>query len=203
MAEQLSGALAVFVKTPGLSPIKTRLAADIGEKKAAAVYEMLLQNTAATMRRARRLGAEVFWAVGEKEGSDDARWSEFPAMWTGGGGLGERLNRVYARLQKRHGRAALAGADCPAMSAALIARALRAADSKIAAGPTTDGGFYLFAAARPVAPAVWKNVPYSQSDTLTRLLQHFPPNEVEILPTLTDVDDAATLAECGLSNKIE
>jgi uncharacterized protein len=41
----MKNALIVFVKTPILGKVKTRLAADIGDKKALAIYEILLEKT--------------------------------------------------------------------------------------------------------------------------------------------------------------
>jgi glycosyltransferase A (GT-A) superfamily protein (DUF2064 family) len=44
--------LAVFVKTPGLSPIKTRLAASVGEQKALEFYRRSLRVTEAVVHAA-------------------------------------------------------------------------------------------------------------------------------------------------------
>ena len=58
----MKGALAVFVKTPELSPVKTRLAASLGKAAAVAVYAECLGLSADMMRE---LPADVkpFWAV--------------------------------------------------------------------------------------------------------------------------------------------
>ena len=198
MAEQLSGALAVFVKTPGLSPIKTRLAADIGEKKAAAVYEILLQNTAATMRRARRLGAEVFWAVGEKEGADDARWSEFPAMWDGRRRPGRAAEPGVCAAAKaaRTGGAGggglsgdVGGADCAGFAGGRFQNRGGADDRR---------RLLSFRRRPPRRPGGLEKCPIQPKRHPDPSPAAFPPNEVEISPTLTDVDDAATLEKSGL-----
>ncbi len=190
----MSGALAVFVKTPELSPVKTRLAADIGEAAARREYEKMLAAAAALMRQTRAAGVAAYWAVGEAAGVSHPRWREFPAIFTGEGGLGARLNCIYAQLQKKHKRAALAGSDCPQLTADLVLRALQRARGRTVIGPSADGGFYLFAAARKIPPQIWKSVQYSQTDTLAQLLRHFP-GEVEKLRVLADVDDAESLAK--------
>lgn len=193
MAAQLNiGGLAVFVKTPELSAVKTRLAADIGRAAAVQVYEKMLLQTARMMQEATAAGVKVHWAVGEEAGVAHARWREFPAFYTGGGGLGERLHHVYATLQKKYGCAALAGSDCPALSAAAVLLALQQARKKIVVGPAADGGFYLFAASRPIPAKIWKGVTYSQSDTLAQLLRLLP-DKVKKLPVLSDVDDIKSL----------
>ena len=188
VARAINGALAVFVKTPELSPVKTRLAADIGAAAGVRAYEEMLAAAAAMMRQVQDSGVAVYWAVGEKEGVTHPRWREFPAVFTGEGGLGDRLNRVYAMLRRRHGIVALAGSDCPALDARTVIFALARARENVVVGPAADGGFYLFAAARPVAARIWKSVSYSRDDTLTQLLAHFS-GECVRLRTLTDVDD--------------
>ena len=85
----MKGALAVFVKTPELSPVKTRLAASLGKAAAVAVYAECLGLSADMMRE---LPADVkpFWAVGELVGLKSKRWGEFPVIFTGEGTLGDR-----------------------------------------------------------------------------------------------------------------
>ena len=72
----MKGALAVFVKTPELSPVKTRLAASLGKAAAVAVYAECLGLSADMMRE---LPADVkpFWAVGELVGLKSKRWGSF------------------------------------------------------------------------------------------------------------------------------
>ena len=198
MAAAINGGLAVFVKTPELSPVKTRLAADIGTAAARRAYDMMLATMAAMMRQAQSQGITVYWAVGEAAGVGHRRWREFPVLFTGDGDLGARLNHIYSVLQQRHGRAAVAGSDCPGLSAALVVAALQQSRGNIVVGPTTDGGFYLFAAARRLSPHIWHSVAYSCSDTLAQLLRHFPPQKVQKLPILSDVDDKKSMLAAGL-----
>ena len=197
-----AGALAVLVKTPELSPVKTRLAADMGTDFALRAYQGMLHAMAATMRAVAAAGVSVYWAVGEEEGLASARWREFAALHTGDGDLGERLARVYAVLQKKHGRVALIGSDCPQLPAASILWALRHAHGQTVIGPAEDGGFYLFAAARRIPAKWWMRVEYSRTDTLTNLLHSLAPRKVANLPLLADVDDMASfrLAAADLQN---
>ena len=200
MAERMKGGLAVFVKTPELSPVKTRLAAEVGETVARAAYDSMLKQASSMMRQVQDTGVAVYWAVGEAEGVSHPRWREFPAVFTGEGGLGDRLHHVYTTIQKKHGRAALSGSDCPALSAETVCAALRGARGSIVVGPTTDGGFYLFAAACRISPKIWRAVRYSRGDTLAQLLRHFPSQQIRQLPVLTDVDDRDSLRAAGMSD---
>jgi glycosyltransferase A (GT-A) superfamily protein (DUF2064 family) len=202
-------ALGIFVKTPGFSPIKTRLAADIGEAAAAMVYQKLLFATAAVARAASQSGIAPYWAVGDS-GIAESHWREFSRLPTGGGGLGTRLWRVYKELRKRHRAVILIGADSPQLSPDAIVRAAALVDKKrIVAGPANDGGFYLFAGAMPIPRALWESVAYSGEDTLKQLLARLrqqkkhagaKPPEIILLETQTDIDDreSLTLAAAAL-----
>lgn len=184
-------AVAVFVKTPELSPVKTRLAADSSTAVAVAVYEESLR---ALRTELRTLGDDtrVYWAVGEQDGCTHPRWNDYPTLWTGDGGLGERLHHIYATLQKKHGRVILIGSDSPQLRADAIQQAARA-DDALVIGAAADGGFYLFAAARPLSRQTWCAVPYSRADTLSELLKQFPDDRPLHLPTLHDIDDRQSL----------
>ena len=56
-------AIAIFVKTPGISPIKTRLAASIGQQKAEDFYRLSLKSLVSTLKE---IDITPYWAVGGK-----------------------------------------------------------------------------------------------------------------------------------------
>ncbi len=164
-------AVAIFVKTPGLSPVKTRLAQGIGTAHATA----------------------------EQGGLAHPAWSAFPTLWQGDGELGTRLDRVYAALLARHGSVLLTGADAPQVTPALLraaARTVRDGGPPYAIGPAAAGGFWLFGGRSAVPSAVWRSVTYSRADTGARLaeaLRRF--GSISWLPTLADTDEASDLPE--------
>ena len=189
-------ALAIFTKTPGLSPVKTRLAEAIGTG-AAVQFHRLAAAATAEVAAACIDAVEPCWAVAEDDPEAFAAWRDFPAIRQGRGGLGERLHRVYARLQGRHGAALMIGTDIPQLRPALIRDAVAAlADRGVdyVLGPARDGGFWLFGGSRPVAGAAWLAVPYSAADTADALCRNLAGSgELRRLPVLTDVDSAADL----------
>jgi hypothetical protein len=130
--------------------------------------------------------------VAEEKALAHPRWKEFPTMHSGQGGLGSRLHHVYSTLQAQYGRVALIGSDCPQMSATAVAEALNLARKNTVIGPSQDGGFYLFAAARDIPANVWLDVAYSRDDTLTQLLRALDDTTTR-LPILTDIDDTDSL----------
>jgi hypothetical protein len=191
-------AVATFVKTPGRSPLKTRLAQTVGEAAAHQFYRLACAAIAATLRTAQAasVGTIVpYWAVAE----DDCggMWSGFPVVHQGPGTLADRMNRVYSMLQAQHGGSMLIGADAPQITPAGLLEILtmhrRGADFVF--GPASDGGFYLFSGQKPLPSAAWTDVEYSAPDTLEQLLPRIRNHgEVALAGTLTDVDEAKDLA---------
>ena len=194
----MSAALAIFVKTPGHSPIKTRLAASIGMGDALEFYRLaaraVMQVASATSDV--KCNLQPYWAVAEREALHDPAWRDAPTLWQGEGGLGERLHHTYASLQARHGRVLLLGADAPQLTPELLRAALDALDvphTPFVLGAASDGGFWLFGGRLPVASDIWCNIAYSRADTCAQLRAALAPCGIAELPTLTDVDSAADL----------
>lgn len=198
-ARRTAAALAIFVKTPGHSPIKTRLAAAIGADNAVAFYRLAAQSVAqvaADAGEARR-DLEPYWAVAEADALDDPAWASLPRIAQGVGDLGARLRHVYSTLQARHGRALLVGADAPQITVDLLRAALAALDNPatpFVLGHARDGGFWLFGGRAPVPETAWRGVRYSQpqaaADLCSALLSL---GRIAEVPALTDVDSASDL----------
>ena len=165
----MSVGLAIFVKTPGYSPIKTRLAADCGRAYAEAWYRRAAAAVASVARIAAvRERITVYWAVAEHAAMARGAWPDLPELDQGEGGLGQRIARVHAALVATHGAGMLIGADAPQLSAGLLGEAvawLRQSGPRLSLGPARDGGFWLFGG--NVAPPVdaWQQVRYSTRET--------------------------------------
>lgn len=192
----MSAALAIFVKTPGLSPLKTRLAAGIGAS-AAEQFHRLAAAAVADVARAVGGGLTPYWAVAERDALTSAHWPGFPRLWQGEGTLGDRLHTVYAALQARHNGVLLTGADVPQMTVDLLRQALDALQSAAAPfviGGAQDGGFWLFGGRHPLPAEAWTGVRYSRADTAAGLRRALSTHgTVTEVATLTDVDHAADL----------
>lgn len=196
----MTTALAIFVKTPGRSRVKTRLAAGIGEPQAMAFHRLAARAVADVAGKVRtdRTGFHPYWAVAEHDALGDACWSDLPRCWQGDGSLGDRLHRIYDDLLAQHERVLLVGADAPQLTADLLQRALAALDqpaTPFVLGEADDGGFWLFGGRRPVPATVWSSVVYSQADTAMQLRAALQvQGAIATLASLTDVDEATDLA---------
>jgi rSAM/selenodomain-associated transferase 1 len=194
-------ALVVFVKTPGMSPIKTRLADVIGRVRAQEFYCLSLAAVEATVAEvAESKHICPYWSVAEEDGLAHPRWQRFARLHQGTDGLGERLSRVFAALQGRHGIVIGIGADSPQITPEIIRRAidcLQQADERSAhvVGRCHDGGFYLVGTNHPLSPKTWQDVPFSTSAAAERLIANLAAQgTVHELMRLSDVDRFEDLA---------
>lgn len=189
-------AVAIFAKTPGLSPIKTRLAAGIGANLAESFYCLSVKAVEETVIQVKNIsnGTVIpFWALAEPEGVNFHMWSKLPILWTGEGGLGERLYTVYTTLLRQYDNVILMGTDSPQLYPFLIMDAVRKlskSTDRCVIGPSFDGGFYLFGGSQQISETVWTAVTYSQNDTLRQLMQQLNRLNIPItrLPASGDVD---------------
>ena len=163
--------IGIFVKTPGHSPLKTRLAAGIGSAAAERFHMLGARAVAAVVREAQQLvpGIAPHWAVAEPAALDADCWNDFPRIAQGDGDLGQRMGRVCDALLDRFDAALLLGADTPQIESADLAAAADALPAHPhVLGPSADGGFWLFATRGEVPPAAWNSTPWSQADTADR-----------------------------------
>ncbi len=186
----MSTAIAVFVKTPSLSPVKTRLAATLGDKKALIFYTLSLEAIEDILKNA---AAYPYWAVAEEDGVNDPRWHAFPALYTGAGNLGQRQHRIYETLLKDHEQVLLIGADAPQISNDIIKQAIgNLKNNDFVIGPARDGGYYLFGGRQSTPQDMWCNGSWSTEYTRAQL-ENAMPSKPYPLRTLTDVDTQTDL----------
>ena len=186
--------LVIFVKTPRLGKIKTRLARDIGAVAAAAFYRRTLDDVL------RRLARDPRWqcwlAVTPDRDARDARlWpagcSRIPQ---GTGALGRRMARPMRSLSP--GPVVIIGSDIPDITPGHIARAFRAlGDHDAAFGPGADGGYWLVGLRRrPRAPDPFTAVRWSTEHALSDTLANLDGGtRVAMLEILEDIDDGQAL----------
>jgi uncharacterized protein len=191
----MNGGAAIFVKTPGLSPVKTRLAAGLGTAEAEAWYRLAAAAVAAVL--AEVPGVTAYWAVAEPPDSRASPWPGLPVLQQGEGELGERMGRVHAELLARHDFALLLGADTPQLEARLLMNAARWLDDpapRVVMGPARDGGFWLLGANRQPAAEAWLRAPCGRPETASGFRAAFDElGAWQLLPVLTDVDEACDL----------
>ena len=197
-------AIVIFVKTPGLSPLKTRLAETVGVEDATAIYLKSLKGVEASVCKALEAHpkATVFWAVAEEAGLTSPFWSSFKTTYQGEGDLAPRIGRIFNRFKESHDSVILLGGDTPHIPSEWIANSIKDLENETEPlavfGPAADGGFYLFGANFKSAGITLGSIEYSMSTTLDDLAEQlFSTCAFSWLPQLTDIDRESDLLQVG------
>lgn len=192
-------ALAVMVKTPGLSPIKTRLASKIGVENALEFYKKSVKVLSLTLEN---LSLEFdfkpyfsdfkpYFAHAEPGASD--QWNQFATCYQGEGTLGQRLDHVYSHLLKSHKAVVIIGSDLPQLSKFTLTEcfnSLAKDPHSFCIGPTEDGGFYLIGGSSPIPSDVWLETPYSVPHTRDLLCKKLQGHgQIKFLKLQFDIDE--------------
>ncbi len=189
------GAIAIFVKTPGYSPLKTRLAESIGQTQAEQFHQLSAKAVEAVVRIvAEEKLVSPFWAVAEEAALIDPLWKQFPTISQGTGDLGSRLSHVNQTLSAKYDYVIFLGADAPQLPVTSLAKSVEYLSvitdrPRFVIGSASDGGFYLFGSQICLTREAWLNVPYSDSNTAEKLREQIQDRgDILELPVLTDVD---------------
>ncbi|MGH7526920.1 MAG: TIGR04282 family arsenosugar biosynthesis glycosyltransferase [Gemmatimonadales bacterium] len=195
----MTPALAVFLKAPRLGTVKTRLAAQIGDRHALRLYRVMAARTLAAVRES-GFGAAVWFtpadAAAEMRFWLGEAWELRPQA---SGDLGARLAAAAHSVEPGSAWIAI-GADCPGLTPALLREAAAVvAEGMVAIGPTTDGGYYLIGGLTPL-PDIFTAMPWSTNRLLpeTRARLERVGAVWRELAVLRDVDTAEDARAEGL-----
>lgn len=162
--------LIVFAKAPVPGRVKTRLAAEFGEDRAAGVYRALAEAAWSTCRAAQAALPCALWLYADAAGAEAAMDAWLPGadavVPQPTGDLGARIAEAF-RLGFAAGfrRVAIVGTDVPGLRIELFRSAfLGSAEGYAALGPAADGGFYLLALGAKQT-ALFRGLPWSAPDT--------------------------------------
>ncbi len=181
---------AIFVKTPGFSPIKTRLAKDIGHGKALEFYRLALNCAQETYKN---IDVIPHWAIGEEEALNDSLWQSFDQMYTGPDCLGARQHHIYSTLLEKYDRVLMICTDSPQITPAYLNNLIEVLDTHdYAIAPANDGGYNCFAGKKTIPKKTWTSVTYSAKDTCKNLCNKLD-GSIFMGALYTDVDHVGDL----------
>jgi len=183
-------ALLLFVRNPEKGKVKTRLAQDLGDDKALAIYLELLDITRTV---AVAIPAERFLFYSNFIPEND-NWPEtqFQKHLQSDGDLGARMEAAFQQALKTHQKAVIIGSDCPELSPEIIEQAFtQLEDYDAVFGPANDGGYYLLGL-KNVIPTVFREMVWSTESVLSETLARLDAagKSYALLPELSDVDHA-------------
>lgn len=178
MANKQNGAVAIFVDTPGLSPIKPILASSIGKDLAEEFYKHSVIVTSSNLQYAnqelKQLGhpeLDIFWSPTESTPNAATFWNEFPVILQGDGGQGEKLHHVYSTLQNGYSFVMMIYADSPHLPPSMYAKVANSfyqftKSKDFIIGPSEYGGYYLFCGTKEIPQNIWTSIPYDNPEAI-------------------------------------
>jgi uncharacterized protein len=193
--------LAIMAKSPRAGQVKRRLGASLGPVAACRIYRACVAHTL------RRLGADSRWHTSLAVTPDrDVAARFWPPVagsrrvarfGQGAGDLGQRMQRLFARLPP--GPAIIVGTDIPSLRPSHLAHAFRLLGANDAVlGPAQDGGFWLVGLRRlPNLRAPFSGVRWSSPHALADTLANLRGRRVAYAATLADIDTEADLRASG------
>lgn len=183
--------LIVFLKSPRLGFVKTRLGKSLGNDVALKIYCQLVEQL---LERLSEL-ENVELRVAPDDALEECRqwvrpgWDLIPQ---GEGGLGERLSRaVKDAFDVGFRRVLVIGGDCPDIGLAQIDAAVAALDhDAVVLGPARDGGYWLLGSSH-YWPRLFEGIDWSTEKVLAQTLERAQQENlsVSLLEELEDIDD--------------
>ncbi len=188
------------MRNPVLGQVKTRLAKDIGDERARAIYLQLLQHT---LEITRGLSFRKFIYYAD-EVSDYDLWSVpgYTKRKQNGNDLGERMLNSFKELfDQGFTRIIIIGSDCLQLQTENLQEAVALLESNVAViGPASDGGYYLLGLTK-LYPELFLNKPWSTDQVFAKTIDDFNNQGITyaLLKELSDIDDISDLEENGIS----
>lgn len=194
--------LLVFARLPELGRVKTRLAAQLGNERALAVYEAMLRDAVHSIGRpGEDFEIEVMWVPTEAADGDLLRrwFGDLSTSMQSGRDLTDRMGMAFSErfFFHRTQKIVAIGVDDPLLPRRIIEDAFELLEScEWVIGPANDGGYYLIGCrSASFDTEVFHGIEWGTSrvcaDTLERIRRW--QHSVALLPERSDIDDAEDL----------
>lgn len=182
----------IMMKYPEPGRVKTRLAKDIGQDKAAFICRQMTERVIRrTIPIAGEYGRFIFYDPPERV-QDFKLWFPNEKLITQkGSDVGARMgNAIRYMLENRAEKTVITGTDIPDINRIIIAQAFEILSHKdIVIGPAHDGGYYLIGMKTPI-PELFQGITWSAGNVFSETV-----NIIKLLnksygtvPVLSDID---------------
>ena len=196
----MNKALLIFAKKPELGKVKTRLAADIGDKKALGIYQQLLTYT---FNVANKIETHIIACFTEEDKPTLDRLPHDSFYKQEQGDLGHKMHKAFEySFSKGFDKTVIIGTDCPDLTHEILEEAYRKLDAHdVVIGPAKDGGYYLIAM-KTSKPYLFQNKEWSTEKVLIQTIQSIKENSLTfyLLQELNDIDTVEDLASSSIYN---
>lgn len=199
----MENALIVFLKYPESGRVKTRLAKDIGDEKACAIYKLLAEGVMKNIfsKKPGMYDVYIFFTPSYKENEIKAWLKPFINNDLGGDvqyipqegyDLGERMSYAVKQTLRSRGykKCIIIGTDCPGIDTPLIENAFEILKERdVVVGPCRDGGYYLLGMST-LAVDLFVDIDWSTDRVFNQTIEKTRKNNLSsgILKTLADID---------------
>lgn len=183
-----SKALIIFVRTPELGKVKTRIARSVGDEKALKIYRALMSHT-------RKVAEEVdceryLFYAGEVDHHDEWNPKNFEKFLQAKGDLGQKMEDAFETVIRKTSPVVIIGSDCAELTPKDIDRAFtELEDNDIVIGPANDGGYYLLGM-NDLQLFLFDDMPWSEENLLEESIIRIQDRGLRysLLQTKSDVD---------------
>lgn len=192
---KLERLLIVFVKNPEMGKVKTRLAKNIGEKKALKVYRKLLNLTQKAIEPLDC--AKQIWYSNHIVDHDLWASGSYEKHLQQGSDLGTRMRHAFKHAFETNkvSKAMIIGSDCADLTSEIINRGFRTLETNnLVIGPSEDGGYYLLGMSS-FHPKLFEDIAWSTSIVFEKTMERAQQLALEthLLPMLNDIDTKGDL----------
>lgn len=161
--------LMIFCKAPVPGRVKTRLLPELTAEEAVKLHIELSVRTLKLAIRSSLCPVQLWCAptTGHSFFTEAAAIYPLRLMQQRGRDLGERMHRAFRSALAHYSSAVLIGCDCPSLTEADLAEALRAVnrDCDAVLSPAEDGGYVLIGLNRP-CNGLFDTMPWGTGDVL-------------------------------------
>ena len=190
--------LIVFVKLPEPGSVKTRLAKDLGNERAAEIYSDIAKDIVSRVSKSNQYDTYIFYDPPNR-GNDLKLWLSDIANIDNermvpqeGDSLGERISNAFETVFSSGAkRAVIIGSDCTDVTAAMIEESFSMlSHSDAVLGPAEDGGYYLLGLKRFI-PELFEDIDWSTERVLEQTVSRLANSGLKyrLLKTLRDIDN--------------
>jgi len=192
-------AVVLFAKAPVPGRVKTRLAADVGDERAARIYRELGRRAVDAVRSGPWETSVHVEPPDDHSIREVARWLGAGIRYAGqsSGDLGERLGTAIDVELRSSDEVCVVGTDIPELDEDTLRKAFEALRTHdVVLGPATDGGYYLVGMSQ-VRRELFVGIPWSTSRVFGLTLERAERAglSVSVLEAKTDVDKVGDLPE--------
>ena len=202
--------LIVFAREPLPGAVKTRLAASLGDKAAAELYETMLRDVLKGVRQLSGIDTVVFWACEEESLPLLEEQYRCCSRRQSNGNLGQRMSRAFEKMFADGCElCCIIGSDAPDLPLSYILEAYRllaTPQTDVVFGPSRDGGYYLIGM-RQVWPKLFTDISWGSSAVLNQSLGAAQDSGsgllVSLLPVWQDIDTLEDLQAFQERNRVK